>query len=80
MEVVEALHVIVTHRWRGGSVVVERRRGLKTGMQVGGRARGVSEDGKGELASLQTVTERVGMSRSNPGGSRNLDGAMQGED
>ena len=36
VEVVETFHVIVTHGRGGGSVVVERGRGLKTRMQVDG--------------------------------------------
>jgi hypothetical protein len=54
IEVVKTFHVLALVHIRGGrSVVVEGGRGLKTGMQVGGRQRM-------ELASLQTVTDEVG--------------------
>ena len=63
VEVVETFHVIVTHGRGGGSVVVERGRGLKMRMQVDGMRRR-------ELVSLQTVMDEVEMSRNDPEGQR----------
>ena len=73
VEVVKTFHVLaVVHVRGGGSVVVEGGRGLKTGMQVGGRQRM-------ELASLQTVTDEAGRIESKLGGAENPGIVIWGE-